>query len=46
MKKDQAVDHSKWLRALKESVAAIKGKGRKNYQKANEAKGDFAQQSR
>ena len=44
--KDQALDHSKWLRSLKESIAAIKGKGRKNYQTANAAKGDFAQQSR
>ena len=30
--KDQAVDHSKWLRA----IAAIEGKRRKNNQKANE----------
>ena len=34
--KEQALDHSKWLRPVKESIAAIKGKRRKNYQKANE----------
>ena len=46
VRKTQALDHSKWLRSLKESIAAIKGKGRKNYQTANATKGDFAQQSR
>ena len=36
--KDQAVyvDHSKWLRAVKESIPEIEGKRRKNNQKANE----------
>ena len=43
---DQALDYFKWLRALKESIAAIKGKGLKNYRKASVTKGDFAQLSR